>query len=97
MGGIDIKRELLEEDVRIHYHIRQCPGVKDNSGEITISYSHISSLPILPKKTELSRDEYIEEIFIPKANKTIAFVINSWWESSAGRMYTVTGPYCKPE
>jgi hypothetical protein len=92
-----IKAEFLDDRAVFHccYTIR--PGVykmDDEKRDVEILYANIDKLSKTPSEPHPPCEH--KEFIIPKINRTVFFVIDSWQEHSMGpNEENVLGPYLK--
>ncbi len=94
--GIE-KYEFLDDRVRVYYHLRAPYGYPDKDDVKEIFYSSLDTLPLLPEKIPSGGvPEWVEEVFIPKMNRTIAFIFSEYRSGGGPPDETISYPYIKP-
>ncbi len=94
--GIE-KCEFLDDGVKIYYHLRAPYGYPDEDGIKEVLYGSLEKLPLLPEKIPTGPvPEWVEEVFIPKMNQTIAFIFAEYRSGGGPPDETISGPYLKP-
>lgn len=89
--------EFLENEVKVHYHLHKPYGIKDVDDVLNVPYANVDKLPNPPEKIGIgeSGKEAYQEIHIPKLNKTIIVIFDSYRESSWQTEEDFYGPYLK--
>lgn len=90
------KVELLEDRIRVKYHLQKPYGVPDVDDELEILYKDIENLPQAPEEVGLgkTRPENGERIYIPECRKTILFIFDKYQERDGGPAEeSIYGPY----
>ena len=88
------KVELLEDRVRISYHLRKPDFVKDVDDTIEVLYANVGNLPPLPEKPY----ECPQEVPLLHMNKTLVLYFPENQERAAGANImdeSMYGPYLK--
>ena len=93
------KIEHLEDRIRVHYHLDKAYAVRDVDGSVEVPYDEIHKLKIFDKNKEFGLGLNIPvEIHVPKCNKTLVFVFDSYMETSKGpNEEDIYGPFLKIE
>lgn len=89
------KTELIEDKVRVHYHLQKPYGIPDVNDFKEVFYKDVLNLSKPPKHIGWGNNSK-EEIYIPTINKTIIFVFDKYLENPTGPLEEdIYGPFLR--
>jgi len=94
--AVQIRAEYSKDRIKFKYEIKNCDGIKDEYGEIEMTYSHAKNLPYLPKDKD-GYYLYDEKFHIPDLDGFIVFLEDRIRETASGYWYSLRGPYYDPK
>ncbi len=87
--------ETTEQKVRIRFCLSTPDSIPDKQGVIEVPYVSIPDLPRPPSQIGFGCNYHVD-VDIPKLNRPITFIIDSFCESSSGpNEENLYGPYLK--
>ena len=96
-----IKTDLLEDRVRVYFHLKTPDGIPHFEGMKEVLYKDIPNLPKEPKIPEdrghpqqQPREYWAESVFVKNIGKTITYHFTEWHETCRCREQDFAGgPY----
>lgn len=84
--------ELLDDRVRVYYHLKTKWGTPDEEAYIDVLYKDITNLHPFPKEYEY---EIAYDVYVPYCKVTITFRLYEEYETSACLEERMDGPFLR--